>query len=340
MARKNYKLIKMLLFSLLLLLPSLVGAQNQEYKDYTIEKGDTLWNIADKELKDHFLWPKVWKENPDIKNPDLIFPKQKIKIPLYLLQKEVIPVPKSEPKPVPTVQRKPEIQAQVVKPEVKVIQPIKREHLIDKNALIASGFIADEVHSIGKITDALNNKNLIAKGDHVFINTVNPVKKGDRFYILHSAGKIPHPKSGRNLGYLIEILGIAEVIDPSKNDPQILITDSFAEITPGDLLDTYYEIDPPFAPEKPRKPDIDGVIVSTKRLHFINGTWDIVYLDTGKKDGLEVGDILATTLQSEHKIIHGLIQIITLRGSTATAVVRKNNLEITTGDGVTGAKQE
>lgn len=52
--------------------------------DYTVVKGDCLWNIAKK--KEHygngFAWPKIYNSNRDkIKNPDLIFPKQVFKIP-------------------------------------------------------------------------------------------------------------------------------------------------------------------------------------------------------------------------------------------------------------------
>lgn len=51
---------------------------------YTVVNGDCLWNIAKK--KDHyanpFAWPIIYKANRDqIKNPDLIFPKQVFKIP-------------------------------------------------------------------------------------------------------------------------------------------------------------------------------------------------------------------------------------------------------------------
>lgn len=51
---------------------------------YTVVKGDCLWNIAKK--KEHydnpFAWPIIYKANRDqIKNPDLIFPKQNFKIP-------------------------------------------------------------------------------------------------------------------------------------------------------------------------------------------------------------------------------------------------------------------
>jgi len=71
-----------------LLLPLITFAQTQEIKEYKVIKGDTLWDITKKELNDPFLWSKVWKENPRIANPDLIYPDQMIKIPLYPIQEE------------------------------------------------------------------------------------------------------------------------------------------------------------------------------------------------------------------------------------------------------------
>ena len=52
--------------------------------NYEVAKGDCLWNIAKK--KEHygngFAWPVIYKANRDqIKNPDLIYPKQVFKIP-------------------------------------------------------------------------------------------------------------------------------------------------------------------------------------------------------------------------------------------------------------------
>jgi len=52
--------------------------------NYTVVKGDCLWNIAKKKdfYGNGFAWPNIWKANRDkIKNPDLIFPKQVFKIP-------------------------------------------------------------------------------------------------------------------------------------------------------------------------------------------------------------------------------------------------------------------
>lgn len=52
--------------------------------DYTVVKGDCLWNIAKKKefYGNGFAWPNIYKANRDkIKNPDLIYPKQVFKIP-------------------------------------------------------------------------------------------------------------------------------------------------------------------------------------------------------------------------------------------------------------------
>lgn len=51
---------------------------------YTVVRGDNLWNIAKKpqHYGNGFAWPKIYNANRDqIKDPDLIYPKQVFKIP-------------------------------------------------------------------------------------------------------------------------------------------------------------------------------------------------------------------------------------------------------------------
>lgn len=51
--------------------------------EYTVVKGDCLWNIAKKDYiyNDPFKWPRIYEANKDkIKDPDLIYPKQVFKI--------------------------------------------------------------------------------------------------------------------------------------------------------------------------------------------------------------------------------------------------------------------
>lgn len=336
MSRENIS--SWIIVLLLLLLPSLAAAQTPEYEDYTVQKGDTLWDISKKELKDPFLWPKVWKENTEIKNPDKIYPGRRIKIPLYLLQKEVAPEIKTEIKPVSRPIIKPEIQ--IEKPVEKIVQPPKREYLIPKDVLTASGYIADSGHGVGKIIDSQTGRTALTKGDFAYVKANYSVKKGDKFYVVKVVEKVKHPKTGRSLGYLIEVLGIAEVVSTENSDPKIKITTSFSEVLTGSLLIDFYEIEPSFAPVNPKKPNIDGYIVAARQLHAANGNWDIVYLDKGRADGLEIGDILATTLQSEHKITNAVVQIVDLRDRTSTAIIRKGEIETSIGDGITGIRQE
>jgi len=48
---------------------------------YTIKKGDTLWDLAFSFLGNPFEWQRIWEINPYIKNPDLIYPGDRLAIP-------------------------------------------------------------------------------------------------------------------------------------------------------------------------------------------------------------------------------------------------------------------
>ena len=48
---------------------------------YIIKPGDTLWDLAFHFLSDPFKWPLIWNANPYIKNPDLIYPGNSLRIP-------------------------------------------------------------------------------------------------------------------------------------------------------------------------------------------------------------------------------------------------------------------
>ena len=57
----GYHLIIALVLSLCFALSIMAQEQKETEGVYTIKKGDTLWDISAKFLKDPFLWPKLWQ---------------------------------------------------------------------------------------------------------------------------------------------------------------------------------------------------------------------------------------------------------------------------------------
>lgn len=306
-----------------ILLPAVSSSQTQEIKEYTVQKGDTLWDISNRELKDSFLWPKIWKENPEIKNPDRIYPGQTIRIPLYLLRpaaQEVIPPP------VPVVEAPRKVE-EVIAPEA----PPKPSYLIDKRVLLASGYVAETIKSAGRITGAPSGRNLFGNNDIVYIRTDAAAKEGERFIVIRQGQRITHPASRLHIGYVIEVLGIAEVQKTRLGESMAKIVLSFKEITTGDLLQPYLDMTPPLTADTYRMPDVKGYVVATRDLKILNGDYDIVFIDKGKNDGIEAGDIMNTVdirtsaIHGEkHLVPTGVIQVISIRDKTATAIVKKS----------------
>ena len=319
---------------MVMLMPSLAFSQPTEVKEYTVHGGDTLWGISGRELNDKFLWPKIWKENQKIVNPDKIYPGQIVRIPLYLLQKEKqdeMPAPAEAPKDAAI---KPvEIQQSKVEPvdEGRKSEP-ERRPLIGRNLLMASGYIAATIKGVGKIDGSPEEKNMFGNNDIVYVKTDIPVKVGDRFYVIRPGERVVHPVSGKQLGYIVEIRGVAEITMLEYGETKARILRMFDDIVPGDILDAYYELNPSLTTGGFRKPDISGTVVASRNLKSLNGDQDVVYIDKGQKDGIEIGDILQTVIVGEHTVPNSQIQIINYRDTTATAIIRNFNQTVAKGN--------
>ena len=61
------------LLALYLALPCKAAALDQnEPTIYVIKKGDTLWGLSERFIKDPNYWPNMWSKNNQITNPHFI----------------------------------------------------------------------------------------------------------------------------------------------------------------------------------------------------------------------------------------------------------------------------
>lgn len=326
-------LFHILLVVTIITLPAVALADDHEFKQYSVIKGDTLWSISGKELSDPFLWPKIWKENPDIKNPDRLYPGQTVRIPLSLLQKEraeeVSGARQESPlQPTPT-------SAKAEALTKKGPASIELKPLISNSALMASGYISDTISSAGAIAGTASDRNIFGNNDIVYVKMKQPAKIGDRFYIFRANNPVHHPLTGRYLGYEVEMLGIAEITQFEYGETKAVITQIFSDVNTGDLLQPFYEMTPPLTSGNHRKPHMDATVLAVKSLHLLGGNLDIAYIDKGERDGIDVGDMFRTVNIGTHKAPNGVIQIIYTRDTTSTAIIREFTDSITAGNLVT-----
>lgn len=299
------------------------GLSNEEY---IVKKGDTLWDISNSKLKNPFLWPKLWIVNPQIKNPDLIYPGERIKIPS---EEELMRVPTIPEKEIPPIVEPalPEIEPVV---EVPVKPPVR--YIVNKNLYIASGWISDEFPSIGQITEAPRDRTIFGKDDIVYLKINENITPGEKFFAIRDIKVVKHPRTGKRLGHQIRITGILEIIGMDHNIPKARIETAFEELQKGDGLMPFQDLEPPVVPDVIRTPDIEGYIVESHMNSEMVGPGDIIYLDKGQDDGLEIGDMFSVLSEAPVERPIGTIQIISLQPTTSAAIILKSEQEITVGD--------
>jgi len=310
-----------------------VNAQETAYEEYHIKKGDTLWDISNSNVQDPFLWPKLWKENPQIKNPDLIYPGDKIKIPLRETRMPTVEAPEEPSKKLikeTPVVSKPEIRKEKIPIEASREKTI--EYIVNKELYSASGWISEEISGVGQIINAPTERTIFGSHDIVYLKMNEGVIVGDKFIALRKIKKVFHPETRKLLGSQIRVTGILKVIGMEDNMPKGQIMTAFEDIHIGDELIYYTGIEPPLVPDTIRTPDINGYIVESRMNLLNSGSGDIIYLDKGHDDGLKAGDMFSVFSSTPLKSPIGTIQVIFLKPTTSVAIILKSQKEITIGD--------
>ena len=314
---------------LLLLLPVTLMADDKSV-EYTIRKGDTLWTISSGKLKDPYLWPKLWEANPKVRNPHLIFPDQVISIPGELLKDSL----RGEIGRTPEVRlntKKRLIPATIISPRYLPSGP--RKPLVSREVLLDSGYFSRSFVPEGKVASRDPDKTVFGNGDIVHVAASSNLLPDTKFYVGEKAEAIRNPVGENEIvGYLVRIKGIIQIAGQEGSSTKGIITENYKEIYAGDVILPYYPVTLPYAPVIERKPQVAGVVMGVGHMRNPGGKNDVVYLNKGSRQGVEIGDIFTVTLgKSPHPVI-GTLQVFSVFDEASVAVITKATSEINPGD--------
>ncbi|MEJ2726003.1 MAG: LysM domain-containing protein [Deltaproteobacteria bacterium] len=247
-------------------------------KTYTVQKGDTLWDICEKVYGDPELWPQLWEMNPFITNPHLLEPGDTI----TLLPN--VPTKK-------TATAEPPRPAQAEKPISWAGNGVDVSGLTNVNAL---GYLATQkVVPWGAIFATDTERIILSAGDMVFVQ-MDPARKakaGDLFTIYRSSVQLKHPFNGERIGYALSFLGRAAIRKEVKeNLYEAEITESYRAVRLGDAIMPYEPVSP-CVQLASAHPQVTTNIVAIKEQLEIIGQFSVVYLPLGYNEGVLRGNL-------------------------------------------------
>jgi hypothetical protein len=279
-------------------------AQGNAGHIHTVVSGDTLWDISSAYLNTPWVWPSIWNENPAVANPHRIFPGDKIWISSNQMRRitdeEAAALLSGEP----VVEEEVTEEVEVVEEEIPAAQgeiPEAVEEVDDSPFYIMPfrerdkrGVVDSEAFNDGSpiIVDSAKLRTLLGQGDEVYINLgEGEVAVGDRFNIVRAEGAIRDPETEKRLGYYVESLGWLEVIRVGPETATAKIKESRREIGRGDHLLPRVQDSPDIAVTM-GAPGTSGQLAYVPDEREISGGFDVVFLNRGSSDGLEVGNLL------------------------------------------------
>ncbi len=255
---------------------------------HVVVRGDTLWGISGKFLKEPWRWPEIWNMNRDqIKNPHLIYPGEVVfldrsgKTPRLRIGKPL----KSGTGG--TVKLEPQVYSTPDRTAISSIPPNLIEPYLSQPLVVEQG----QLDSAPRIVAGPEYRTMMGAGDKGFASAI-PDASVLKWHVFRPGKPLKDPETSEVIGYEAFFLGNAQLVQPGE--PAVLqITVAKEEILPGDRL-------VPAPPTNlvayvPHRPDqqIAARIMSIYGGVDQGARGSVVSLNRGQNDGLEVGHVLA-----------------------------------------------
>jgi hypothetical protein len=330
---------------------------------YTVRPGDTLWDLSGRFLNNPWYWPKVWSYNPEITNPNWIYPGNVIRF--YPSAEEAparvepVEVAAAEPEPPRELEdlSKADLQGPVSEEEadtVAVAGPYKIGYVPPRTvqAQNVTFVTRGELAESGRIVGAFEEKLMLTTLDKTYaqFEASVPVKVGETYLVYRTVRPIQHPITGDMLGYQTMILGSARVTRIDEGLASLVITSSLFPIERGALLGPWNERAVRAVRRRPNQVALQGFIVGAQfEIVTEIGEHHLVFVDKGKADGVEVGNVFTAVRSGDPygkppkapmreegwpKEDMGEMLVIDAQETVSTALVTRSIHELAIGDEV------
>jgi hypothetical protein len=256
---------------------------------YEVVKGDTLWDISAKFLRDPWLWPEVWYVNPQVANPHLIYPGDILNL-VYVDGKPQIQATRGRP----TVNMSPRIREESLDNAIPTIPLDAIEPFLTRAIVVEEG----ELDAAPYVVESADEHLVTGAGDRVYVRGIAD-KEVTLFDVFEPGGPYIDPDTDELLGYEALYSGTGPV--QSFGDPAtIKLVKTAREVRVGNRLRPANRSALPLHFQPHAAPSgTEGHIISVLDGVSEIGQFHVVALDLGERDGMEIGHVMRVFQQGK-----------------------------------------
>lgn len=262
-----------------------VALRSDHPDEYVVKRGDTLWDISGRFLEKPWLWPEIWQVNPQIANPHLIYPGDRLSLiyvdgrPRLALNRGVGGV----------VKLSPEVRSSALDNAIPAIPLEEINAFLTRSRIVGSV----ELDAAPYVLAGAGGHVVTGAGDNLYARG-GSFPPGERSFGIFRPGKVfVDPVTNEVLGKEAVEIGAVKMTDFESGMATLAVNKSNEEIRAGDRLLPMVEqkITATFFPSAPES-EISGVILAVEGGVSQIGHLDVVAINRGAREGLKEGNVL------------------------------------------------